>query len=526
MADFTRRDFVKFMSGTSLMALGLGGASSLLTSCATAPNGPFVFNPLKPTDVDALKLVDGLSYELVISYDEEMSVGKRFGFNNDFTAFFPFKSKKDEGVLWVNHEAVNPMLMKTMERSKENIDKERSAVGGSLVHLKRDKSGHWRLVKNSKYNRKVDATTKIPFAAGTKVDGSSFAIGTLANCAGGVTPWGTVLTCEENYHSFYGETDFKTGEHRESELFWEKVYKMNPHHYGWVVEVDPFTGKAKKHTTLGRFAHEGATPIRAKDGRIVVYSGDDKAGEFIYKFISSEKDSLEKGELYVADIKNGKWLSLNRESHPELKKTFKNQLELLMHARIAGRIVGATPCDRPEDVEIGPHNADVYVCLTNNKSSANFHGSILRIVEKDGEHTSLEFKAETFLAGGSSTGFSCPDNMAFDKKGNLWMTTDISGGSMNRFPYTEFKNNSLFYIPMSGPAAGVAHRVASAPTDSEFTGLYFDPTGERLFLSVQHPGEKSKNLQSLRSHWPDGGENLPRPAVVQIYGPLFKSLMS
>ena len=524
-----RRDFLKFLGKSGIATIGMTSlGSSFLASCTSLTSKNHLFKPLTPTSADDVKLVEGLIYNRLVTYGDTLNKKEEFGYNNDYTAFIPLEGKKDEAIFWVNHEAPGPTIMNTLDRSKKSIDKERKAVGGSLIHIKRDKNDNWQVVKNSKYNRRLDGTSKIPFAGGVKIKGQQYAIGTFANCAGGVTPWGNVLTCEENYHDYYGEIDFYTKKKKRARgynLNWDKFYDLPPEHYGWVVEVDPLTGEAKKLTSLGRFAHESATVVKGKDGYPVVYSGDDKAGEFIYKFKASKKNSLEEGELFVADIKNGKWLSLDLNKNSELKKTFKNQLEVNINARIAGRILGATPCDRPEDIEIDPNTGAVFVCLTNNKSAGNYHGQILKIEEAGADHNAQNFKASFFAVGGEESGFSCPDNMAFDKAGNLWMATDISGSKMNKAPYKKFKNNGLFYFPLSGPFAGVAHQVASAPTDAEFTGLSFDSEGKRLFVSVQHPGERSKSLDDLSSHWPEGGNALPKPAVIQISGPLFNELM-
>jgi secreted PhoX family phosphatase len=130
----------------------------------------------------------------------------------------------------------------------------------------------------------------------------------------------------------------------------------------------------------------------------------------------------------------------------------------------------------------------------------------------------MTFKAADFLVGGDD--FSCPDNLAFDSKGNLWIATDMSGGAMNKPPYTKFKNNGLFYVAMSGPEAGIVKQIASAPKDAELTGLSFSPDGKTLFMSVQHPGEKSGSLRTLTSHWPKGGDSEPLSSVVQIRGKL------
>ncbi|MCF8059397.1 MAG: DUF839 domain-containing protein [Bacteriovoracaceae bacterium] len=511
--SFNRREFVKFLGGSTL---ALGPLS--LTSCQQKTGA------LKGIDFsskDEFILAEGFEYDLLISFQDKISDKDTFGSNNDYTC--PVAINDSEVILWVNHEypdlLVGSQWSEGIERTKEMIDQERYTVGGSLLHLKKEQK-IWKLVFNSPYNRRLNGNTEIPLISERPIEGKKTAIGTFANCAGGITPWKTILTCEENFHNYYGDRTFPEGKKVESILEWDKFYDYPPEHYGWVVEVNPMSGAAKKLTALGRFSHECATCIPTKDGRVAVYSGDDKNDEFLYKFLSDKGDSLEKGELFVANIAEGQWISLSWEKQDILKKTFKDQTDVLIHCREAGRLLGATPLDRPEDIEINPATGDVFVCLTNNKKRGNMHGSILKISESGSDHSSMSFKASDFLVGGES--FSCPDNMAFDKAGNLWFATDISGGSMNKPPYSKFKNNGLFYVEMKGANAGEVIQIASAPKDAELTGLSFSPDGETMFLSVQHPGEKSKNLKSLTSHWPRGGESIPLSSVIQIRGPLLK----
>jgi secreted PhoX family phosphatase len=255
----------------------------------------------------------------------------------------------------------------------------------------------------------------------------------------------------------------------------------------------------------------------------VTYSGDDTNNEHFYKFISDSESSLEKGKLYVANLEKGEWLSLDINEQEILKKTFKDQTEVQIYAREAAKLVGATALDRPEDIEFDPLTGNVLVTLTNNKSKNNYYGSILKIMEKDGDPGALKFSHGTFLTGGKESGFACPDNMIFDPKGNLWFTCDISGEAIEKGPYTGFGNNSLFVFLRSGARAGEIIRVASGPMDAEFTGPCFSPDYKTLFLSVQHPGELSTSKENPTSHWPDGG--MPRPSVVTLQGPLLDRIV-
>lgn len=524
MIEMNRRDFLEF--------IGSATAAAWLSGCSTAQKAiiPPPFLPLAATNEDTLKLAQGFSYEILLRWRQELNKGgARFGFNNDYIAYLPLDPASPlEGLMWVNHEYHDPYYTSDwrpgQKRTKEQMHIERKEVGGSIVHIKKT-GGVWKMIPDSKYNRRLDAYTAIPLISERPIMGRRIAIGTFANCAGGVTPWGTVLTCEENYENFVGEVEFgANGERKihqgDDYLTWQNEFKLPPEHYGWVVEVNPKSGQAKKLCALGRFAHECATCVTAPDGRVVVYMGDDTDNEHLYKFIARKAGSLEEGELFTADVKGGRWLPVSRRQDERLKNAFKDHTEMLIRTREAAKILGATPMDRPEDIEIDPKTGNVFVALTNNKKAKNYFGSILKIEEQDRNPLSLEFKSSTFLAGGPETGFACPDNMAFDRNGNLWLCTDISGSGLQDEPYKAFGNNSLFFIPLSGANAGAAFRVASAPNGAEFTGPCFDPEGDTLFLSVQHPGERAHTRVHLKSSWPDGGDAIPAPAVVAIKLPL------
>lgn len=509
-----------------------GSVGGLLSACAASPKpnrDPIFagkgFLALDPSAEDALRVARGLEFRIVAMAGDALSAGATFGYNNDYIQFFPLDAKPGEGLLCVNHETPGYVLtsgavQNDEKKTRAQVEIERGLVGVSILHIREHAKGDWRLLRGSKYNRRIDGRTRIPLVSGGE------AVGTVCNCAGGRTPWGTYLTCEENYQEFYGETVILNGKrtHKSSKNFnWDKEFPEPPEHYGWVVEIEPKTGAAKKLTAMGRFVHECATVREGVGGRCVAYMGDDSEGEHLYKFIADKPRSLETGKLYVADTMRGLWLPLSRNEDYRLKRRFQDHTELLIRAREAAKIVGATPLDRPEDIEICPRTGAVFVTLTNSKQRMNFYGSILKVEEKNDDPFSLEFTASTFLAGGSDTGFACPDNMVFDARGNLWLTTDMPGQYMNKYPYEAFKNNGLFFIPMDGPNAGRASLVATGPTDSELTGPCFSPDGRTLFLSVQHPGEYSPSVDHPTSRWPDGG--VPKPAVVAISGELLDTIV-
>jgi len=316
--------------------------------------------------------------------------------------------------------------------------------------------------------------------------------------------------------------------------------KFIEEHYGWVVEVNPFdkNSKAKKRTSLGRFRHENVCIALTDDNRVVAYMGDDKVNECVYKFISKNKfesvmdgfnsDLLDEGNLYVADFESGKWHLLDYETQSVLKNNFNSQADVLVNCDKASKMVGGTECNRPEDIEINPIDRNVYIAFTNNSSKKDYFGSIVCIKEKGNNYESLEFEWDVLITGGEESGISSPDNLTFDNKGNLWALTDISTGSLNKGrqePFKNnsvrqepFKNNSVFMIPTEGKNKGKAFRFATGPIECEVCGGSFTPDGTTMFLSIQHPGENSPSLENLTSHWPNGGNDIPRSAVVAITG--------
>lgn len=546
---YSRKEFLSFLGKVSLGAVII---PPFISSCGSTSTPIFkdgltkkefdrlknlVVEGLLPSDKDDLLLANGLDYQPLLRWGDKISDKDTFGFNCDFTCFIPLdENNPNDGLLWVNHEYINPLFVSDYDYSNEHqsrtsaqVDKEMYNVGGSIVRIRKE-NNTWQVVKNDPHNRRITAHTPIPINWDIPIKGATTFIGTLGNCSGGITPWNTFVTCEENYDGFYGETVYDENNvptKVPSDYYgWDKFHNNPPEHYGWVVEVNPYTGKAQKHIALGRFAHECCTLYQLDDKRVVAYTGDDSNDEHLYKFVSSIPNSLKEGRLYVADTINGKWLPLDWENQPILKEKFKDQTEVLIRAREAAKLLGATPLNRPEDIEIDPITGNIFVSLTNNKGKGDYHGSIMKIEEKGGAFDALTFKASTYLAGGEENGFSCPDNLAFDLSGNLWMTTDMSGSAMNRpdKPYMAFKNNSLFVIPRYGADAGKIIRVVTAPRDAELTGPWFSPDGSTLFLSVQHPGEQTKDIKHPTSHWPFDADNIPKPTVVAITGDLIEKM--
>lgn len=548
-----RRTFLSYM-GTGAAALAAASAGLGVLEGAASASSPTAdhlfgyktnkvsgyFEPIEPSKEDLLLLPKGYKYDVVAAFDDVINqAGERFGQGSDYNAFFPLDGSNARGLLVNNHEYTNIFSIGPIAEdgkwTNEQIHKDLYYQGMSVIEVYRDWDGSWKMDTGSAYARRINGYTPFELTGPAKwteaVGSTAAATGTFANCSGGITLWKTVLSCEENF----SETAERAG--------------LPLTHYGWVVEIDPFDGTyAKKHTALGRFNHENTAMGLTADGRVVVYMGDDKKDACVYKFVSAGKYDeslgransalLEDGTLYVANLKSGKWVPVTYEAiakllantgfkastgvkgtRDELLAKFRNQGDVVANCHEAALIVGGTPTDRPEDIEISPFDNTVFIAHTNNDTHGNIHGHITRIFEKDDDLGSTEFDFEIFIAGGRQSGFSSPDNLAFDSSGNLWVVTDISSSSHNKGVYKSFMNNGLFVVPSHGPAMAQAMQFASAPVESELTGPFFTPDESTLFLSIQHPGEMTTDLSKPTSLWPHRpGDSIARCGVVAISG--------
>ncbi|MFN3868212.1 MAG: PhoX family protein [Hyphomicrobiaceae bacterium] len=525
---------------------------------------------------------------------------KQFGYNNDFLGFIPLDGKGDHGLLVVNHEYVNPELMFPgigRVRGKEMFDKltaeqariEMMAHGGSIIEIKRASDGankgKWAVVADSKYARRITADTEMRIsgpAAGhdrmtTKADPTGTLVrGMLNNCAGGVTPWGTWLTCEENFNGYFWAKDKLDQVEGAAALkrygvpaewyAWAKFDDRfditkepnEPNRFGWVVEIDPLdpTSQPVKRTALGRFKHEGAGNTINRDGRFVVYQGDDERFDYVYRFVTrkavdprnraANKDILDDGTLYVARFDadgTGVWLPLVHGEGPLTAASgFRDQGDVVINARIAADLLGATKMDRPEDIEVNRRSGKVYLMLTNNDKrtsvatdaanprSANAFGHIIEITPAGGDHAAPTFQWEilvqcgdpavatvgaTFNPRTSKSGwFGMPDNCAVDDMGRLWVATDGNDDKTGR-------TDGIWAMETKGEARGTSKLFFRCPVGAEMCGPEFTADLETFFVAVQHPGEGDKDNPSTfdkpSTRWPDFKSGVPpRPAVVAI----------
>lgn len=520
---------------------------------------------------------------------------KQFGYNNDFMAFMPLPAgsdNADNGLLCVSHEYTNPHLMWPVgEREgsydgigKAQVDVEMAAHGHSVIEVRRT-GGEWRVVEDSRYNRRFTAASTAMRISGpaaghdrmkTRADGTGTrVIGTINNCAGGTTPWGTVLIAEENFHNYFRGDPEKTDEARNFKRYgitpkgrwaWSKYHdrfniekeQNEANRFGWVVEIDPYDPASTpiKRTALGRFKHECATTVVNPDGRVAVYSGDDQRFDYLYKFVTegrfepgnreANRDLLDSGTLYAAKFEADgtmTWLPLTFGSGPLTPENgFHSQADVVIETRYAADLMGATPMDRPEDVETNPVNGRTYVMCTNNTKrkpeqvnaantrAENKHGHVIELIPpgegKDADHTATRYRWEFFLLGGnpndpedgamylgevSKNGWlSTPDNCAFDAKGRIWITTDGQPKSG--------MSDSVYAADTQGPGRGLTRCFFNAPTGAEICGPTFTPDYRTLFLAIQHPGDDTgSTFDAPSTRWPDFADGMPpRPSVVAI----------
>ncbi|MDX3751961.1 PhoX family protein [Streptomyces sp. AK08-02] len=575
------------------------------------------FSPVAPNTADAVTVPGGYGQNVVIRWGEPILRGApafdpekqtaaaqagQFGYNNDFLALLPLHG--NQRLLVANHEYTDEILMfrgyDPANPTREQVEVAWAAHGLSAVVVEGDRrTGKLTPVLRHPLNRRVTATTEFRItgpAAGsdllkTSTDATGRKVlGTLNNCSGGTTPWGTTLHGEENFNQYFAnasrDTDKRYGIGTgATERKWERFDKRfdvaqepnEVHRFGYVVEFDPYdpSSTPRKHTALGRFKHEAATIRLTSDGRPVVYTGDDERFDYFYKFVSSKRmreggsravrehnlSLLDEGTLYVAKLTGdspaieidgsgklpadgefdggGTWIPLATATAKGAVSHVDGMTaeEVFVFTRLAGDKVGATKMDRPEDIEPNPVTGKVYVALTNNSNrgkagfaaadeanprNSNKHGQVLELTERWNRADSTSFGWSLFLVAGdpndpatyfagfpkdSVSPISCPDNVAFDRHGNLWISTD--GSQLG-------SHDGLFGVATKGARRGELKQFLTVPTGAETCGPVI---GERqVLVAVQHPGEiDGASVEKPASTWPDGPGKIVRPAVVAVW---------
>ena len=584
---------------------GLPGTSQL----------PFTAIAPVPSTVDAFTVPSGYRWDSIIRWGDPIVPGapvfdaanqtaaaqtQQFGYNCDYLDIIVRDRKGKRALLVANHEYTNENIMFPPGMNAiELIRTAMAAHGMSVVELRRKSAGSvWTYVQDGKANRRITVDT--PFTVDGPAAGSDLlktaadptgrlVLGTLNNCAGGTTPWGTVLSGEENFNQYfraggtspqdkrYGlgqdPTRHDTRNWRLVDTRFDAIANPNePNRFGWIIEVDPEdpTSTPVKHTAMGRFKHEGAHVIINSDGKVVAYMGDDERFDYVYRFVSRDTyraggkkqdrahnlTLLSNGDLSVARFTGdgledgvsdgtGQWLPLTVNGQSVVPGFTTEQV--LVFTRLAADFLQPTKMDRPEDVEPNFVNGFVYVACTNNtdrgkpgKEGAtepnprnfNKNGHVVEIQPTGGNHTAPTFAwnlilicgdaatAGTYFGGwtGPVSPISCPDNVAFDSVGNLWVSTD---GQPNNIGL----NDGLFKVPVSGPERGRVQQFLAVPIDGETCGPVIHDRDGSVFVAVQHPGEDG-SWAAQRSRFPDyvpatgtaapGQFAGPRPSVVQV----------
>ena len=617
-------------SALALTSVAGGGTPASAAVLGRDGGRAFGFRPIAPVpaEVDAVTVPEGWRWTPIIRWGDPLfdradrfdpnaqtaeKQARQFGYNNDYLDIL-VEPHGREAVLVANQEYTNAGIMFPPAASEderlEQLRVSKAAHGLAVVELTRRRRGDvWKYVVGGRRNRRITADTTFVFdgpAAGsgllTTVEDPSgrHPVGTFGNCSGGTTPWGTVVSGEENFNGYFRAAG-TSPEHKRyglsanpSAYGWEAVdprfdarqpgYENEPNRFGWIVEIDPEAPDEPpvKHTALGRFKHEGANVTISASGHAVAYMGDDERFDYLYKFVSKNtfrpgksakarahnKTLLSEGSLYVARFRGdspvseitgtgalpsdgsfdgaGEWVALAIDGRSAVPGFTIDQV--LVHTRLAADAVGATKMDRCEDVEPNPVSGRVYVACTNNTDrgkagkegateinprNTNRDGHVIEITEAGGDHTATAFGWSILILAGDPArnpltyfaGFpadrvspiSCPDNLAFDSRGDLWISTDGAPGVIGY-------GDGLFLVPLTGPDRGRVQQFLSVPRDGETCGPVIHDRDGSVFVAVQHPGEDG-SWAAQASYFPDyiepgalrdGRWGGPRPSVIQV----------
>jgi secreted PhoX family phosphatase len=506
-----RRDLFKTMGLLGTGVLVLSSYSESKGSSVISPSSSSLsFKTIYPNTEDRITVPDGFEWDIIVKWGDALDNGENlnwnrvyegctqadvdrqkycFGYNNDFVGYF--KAPDGAEILAVNNEYFNPELafkdfldLNTLKPKTGRPTKEESmlmleAHGVSIVEIKKDKDGKYTYVKGSKYNRRITGSTPIQISGPakghrllktSKDPNGELVYGTLNNCSAGKTPWGTLLSCEENFHSYFGgdlnnisDSNIKNlhkrygipssysawyGFHLYDDRFNIEKEPNEPFRFGWVVEIDPLNPNRPpvKRTALGRIKHEAATCVVGKSGKVVVYMGDDERFQYIYKFVTKGKYDpnnreanfglLDEGTLYTAKFNDdftGEWIMLASVEagkitvNSNLPDIYKNDPVLVfIDTRGAASALGATQMDRPEDFEWNPITKSAWAVMTYNDKRPspnapnprypNNFGHIIEIKEEGEDPESTKFKWDIPILCGISGSSDTNNQLVLYKK--------------------------------------------------------------------------------------------------------------
>ncbi len=591
---YGRREVLRGILGVSATT-ALFGTSAMIApqqaAAKTAADSRYIFDELAWGNDETHHITEGYDLKVLLRWGDPITADapafdvmnqtpeaqlQQFGYNNDYVGFAPLNADGTRGMLCVNHEYTNEEVMFPglgrqdragfEDMTKEIVDIEMAAHGGTVVEIEQV-DGEWNVVLDGPNNRRITPlNTEMTFsgpAAGhdrlkTNDDATGMSVmGTINNCAGGMTPWGTYLMAEENFHGYFwsdvldaeGKVDVSAqAEAKQMKRYgvpgrwyaWGKYYdRFNidkepnmPNKYGWIVEVDPTdpTALPVKHTAMGRFRHEGAETTVSTDGHVVVYSGDDNRFDYQYKFVSKgtvtgdksrDMGLLSDGTLYVARFEDDgviNWLPLIHGEGPlTAANGFNDQGDVMIDTRLAADLLGATPMDRPEDAQ--PRgDGTAYIMLTNNTrrkadqvNAANprpesSFGHIIEIKEAGGDHAAttgtwsilVKCGDPTLADVGAQWNPETSENGWFGSPDNCAIDTDgrlwISTDQGSGWAKTG-KSDGLYALETEGDLRGHSKLFFRCPVGGELCGPYFTDDSETLFLAVQHPGtDGTKNF--------------------------------
>ncbi len=602
-ARLARRDVLA--GGLASVAAGLFGGALTGRAALAQSSGLLGFAPVPVSKDDTVVVPEGYTVQVLAPWGTPITgdmpewkpgavtgadQANQVGSHHDGMHFFPIDGSSTDGLLVLNHEYVEPrffhaaawagkaadsdavVLSADGTRPDDEVLAEINGHGVSILRIRKGDDGQWAVVADPR-NRRITGMTEMTLsgpAAGHPLMVTKFSPdgrrtrGTLNNCAHGVTPWNTYLTCEENWAGYFvngDKIDQKPDLPREharygvptdtSRYGWEKAasgadeyvrfnltasgasaaedYRNEVNGFGWVVEFDPFDPNSTpvKRTHLGRFAHEGVIFAPVVPGKpIVLYSGDDARFEYIYKFVSAanyepgvtDGSILDEGTLYAAKFNadgTGEWLALAPGQNgltPE--NGFADLAEILLNTRAAADTAGATKMDRPEWGAIDPRTGHVYFTLTNNTRrtqlqvdavnprAENNYGQIVRWVEGSEDYTATNFQWELFVLAGTARQSATFNGLALNDD-NIFACPDGLWCDPDGRLWIQTDMGDLG-PNQSGPLAplGMNMMLAADPATGEIRRFLTGPWGQEITGVVTTPDGKTMfvNVQHPGAH--------------------------